>query len=277
MVQTLNKRRRRNKTKRGGMDRIKNMFTANKIDDLIEKSETQDLENQSLRSKQDVVFNMVSDLEKRSKFPDNMAMFAGPGTNTILPRFATSEYVGLYNNNTYDAKYLSSFPYLKKFDILRFVIMHGGILVNDTKSIQFPEKPKHAPWTHNHHLFNSAGEYFSMWISVEKYNNSENPYKIFIDNIIPKILELNNKYIGLFEDPTIIQIGTITQIGTTSDARYPRVPVPLMFPNAYKSSTYWKKILDDFVKKTEEHNKIQQQAYQHQPQNVIKFKIDFAT
>ena len=36
MAQTINKRRRRNNTKRGGMDRIKNVFAANKIDDLIE-------------------------------------------------------------------------------------------------------------------------------------------------------------------------------------------------------------------------------------------------
>ncbi len=211
-------------------------------------------------------------------FPDNMAMFAGPSiitvsTKPIFPRHYTSDDIfSLIPGETYACgwefypKYLKSFPNINDFDIIRFVLMYGGTIRDDENNIIIEREPNSTGfYGHNgigqywpnaiiNNIYKSANYYHAHYktdtsLQRQDFPHSYEPIKWFIDNKQSEIIKLYNKYQNLFADPTLIQIGTIT-LNTNFSGRNSGT-VPLMFPKIYRTSAYWKKKLEDFVKQSE--------------------------
>ncbi len=207
--------KRHNRTKRGGMDKlIRSVFkqpvsqtNESHINELYDKSETHDLENQAMRTKQDAVVNMVAELDKRvgQGLPDNMAMFAGPQKNSyiggiLFPYGSTSD--NFYDiPTTLSVKNLLKFPRVKDFDILRFVYIGGGKIVDEELNIEIERRP--APYNNIRNEGNLTTSFKDPFIATTEWAD----IAYFSETNLDNMNKLYETYPKLFKNPELVTVG----------------------------------------------------------------------
>ncbi len=265
--------KRHNKTKRGGMDRLKKLLNTKKsaddsqIDYLVDKSETQDLENISMRSKQDAVINMMTDLNNRvdnTKFPDNMAMFAGPSQYFFhYGSVAEDFYIELDKGKRpfgipLEPKHLLNFPKVNNFDMLRYVYICGGIIVDDDIKIDR---------NYVQSQIANVNQFISSFKHIAVSYAQNNDLALFNENNMESMKKLYAKYPNLFKNPEMVTIGNIQgarrlKITPNGNLIYEGVPEhPVLFPYDYLENSYYRNLYDIFINTYDSHGQRKDRTY----------------